>query len=118
MKLIRSFGYAARGIKHAFSTQQNFRIHSMILTAVIIAGFFFKITATEWLFIIGCSMLVLALELMNTAIEYMCDSVTKKIHPAIKIIKDASAAAVLIVAMGSAITGVIIFLPRIILLLK
>ena len=63
-------------------------------------------------------MLVLILELINTAIEHLCDIVTKEIHPAIKIIKDVSAAAVLLAAAGSVVTGLIIFTPKIIELLK
>ena len=63
-------------------------------------------------------MLVLGLELLNTAVEHLCDTITKDFHPAIKIIKDASAAAVLIVAAGSVVTGIMIFLPKIINLLK
>ncbi|MEO7768830.1 MAG: diacylglycerol kinase family protein [Ferruginibacter sp.] len=118
MKLIRSFGHAWHGIQHCFATQLNFRIHLFILLLVVITGFFLKITNTEWLFIVVCSMLVLALEMINTAIEQMCDSVTKNIHPAIRMIKDVSAGAVLVGAAGSAVTGFIIFLPRILHLVK
>ena len=118
MKLIRSFTYAWQGIKYCYKTQLNFRIHLVGLSIVIIASFVLKITSTEWLFIIGCSVLVLALEFVNTAIEHLCDIVTKDIHPAIKIIKDVSAAAVLIAATGSAITGAIIFSPKIISFFK
>jgi diacylglycerol kinase len=118
MKLIRSFGHAWHGIQYCLKTQLNFRIHLIVLTIVIITGFILKISNTEWLFVIGCSMLVLALELMNTSIENLCDSVTKEIHPSIKIIKDASAAAVLLGAVGSVVSGIIIFIPKIIALLK
>jgi diacylglycerol kinase len=82
------------------------------------AGFIFKLSITEWLFIIACSMLVLSLELINTAMEHLCDMITNEIHPAIKIIKDVSAAAVFITAAGSVVTGIIIFLPKILVLLK
>jgi len=118
MKLIRSFGYASQGIRYAFKTQANFRIHLLLLILVCIAGFFFAITRMEWLLIIICSMMVLTFELMNTAIEYLCDTITKDLHPGIKIIKDVSAAAVLLAATGSAVTGLIIFLPKIISLIK
>lgn len=79
-----------------------------------ITGFILKISNTEWLFIIVCAMSVLALELLNTAIEHLCDAITTGIHPAIKIIKDVSAAAVLLAAAGSAVIGIIIFFPKII----
>jgi undecaprenol kinase/diacylglycerol kinase (ATP) len=113
MKLIQSFGHAWDGIAYCFKTQLNFRIHLLVLLLVAIAGYFFAINTTEWLFIIGCTMLVLSLELINTAIEHVCDTITTEIHPAIKIIKDAAAAAVLLVAVGSVVTGLIIFLPKI-----
>jgi diacylglycerol kinase len=118
MKLTRSFGHAWNGIQYCFKTQLNFVIHLLVLLLVIIAGVVLKINTTEWLFVIGCSMLVLALELINTAIEHFCDMIPKDFHPSIKIIKDVSAAAVLLSATGSAATGIIIFLPKIIHLLK
>jgi len=118
MELLKSFIYAWQGIKYCYKTQLNLRIHLVGLSIVIIAAFGFKISSTEWLFIIGCSMLVLVLELVNTAIEVLCDIVTKEIHPMIKIIKDIAAAAVLIAATGSAITGAIIFFPKIISFFK
>ena len=80
----------------------------------MIAGIFLKISTTEWLFIISCSALVLSIELINTAMEFLCDMVSKEIHPSIKIIKDLGAAAVLLIAAGSVIIGIMIFLPKII----
>ena len=114
MKILRSFIYAWSGLRYSFKTQLNFRIHLAILLLAIIAGILLKISATEWLFIVLCSMLVLMLELINTAVEYLCDTITTDFHPVIKIVKDISAAAVLISAAGSVITGLIIFLPKII----
>jgi diacylglycerol kinase len=58
------------------------------------------------------------MELLNTAIEKICDLITKDIHPIIKVIKDIAAAAVLIAAIGSFLSGVIIFLPKILDLFK
>ncbi|MEO6729629.1 MAG: diacylglycerol kinase family protein [Ferruginibacter sp.] len=113
MKLIKSFVFAWQGLQFSFRTQLNFRIHLLTLLVTIFAGFIFRISSTEWLFIIVCAMLVLVLELINTCIELLCDIITKDIHPVIKIIKDVSAAAVLVAASGSVITGIIIFLPKI-----
>jgi diacylglycerol kinase len=118
MKLFKSFVYAWHGIRYSYKTQLNFRIHLLVLTGVIVAGFIFQINRVEWLFISVCSMLVLSLELMNTGIEYLCDAVTKEINPIIKIVKDVSAAAVLLAAFGSVVIGLIIFLPKILTLLK
>ena len=112
MKLFRSFRFAFNGLGYALRTQQNFRIHLVILLGVIIAGWGLHVDKTEWMFIIICAMLVLILELINTALEYLCDVVTTELHPGIKIIKDVSAAAVLLGAIGSAVVGMIIFLPK------
>lgn len=118
MKLIRSFGYALDGLKYCYKTQLNFRIHLAVLLFVVAFGIFFNIATTEWISVIFCGMLVLVLEMVNTAIEYLCDTVTKEIHPAVKIIKDVSAAAVLLAAAGSVIIGLIIFIPKIYNLFK
>ena len=59
-------------------------------------------------------MSVLALELINTAIENLCNIISKDFHPVIKIVKDTAAGAVLVSAIGSAIAGAVIFIPLII----
>ena len=117
MRLLHSFRFAFNGIGYCFRTQRNFRIHLGVLSLVIAAGIFFNINDTEWLFVVLCSMVVLVLELLNTALEYLCDTITTDFHPAIKVIKDMAAAAVFISAAGSVVTGLIIFLPKIITLL-
>lgn len=118
MKIFKSFVHAWQGIRHSYKTQLNFRIHLLVLSVVVIAGYILQINLVEWLFITICSMLVLSLELMNTAIEFLCDAVTKEIHPIIKIVKDVSAAAVFLAAAGSVVIGIIIFLPKILTLIK
>ncbi len=114
MKQKNTFIHAAGGIGHAFRKEANFRIHVVILALVIALGVVLQISAIEWLFVAGCSMLVLSMELINTAIENVCNLISRDYHPLIKIIKDVSAAAVLLSAVGSIITGIIIFLPRLI----
>lgn len=91
----------------------------MLATVLVaISGVVLHISAVEWLFAAGCCMLVLSMELLNTAIENVCNLVSTDFHPLIKIIKDTAAASVLVSAMGSVVTGVIIFLPKILHLLK
>ncbi|MGJ7033308.1 diacylglycerol kinase [Niabella hirudinis] len=74
-------------------------------------------TVYEWLIIIICIVGVMGLELVNTAIEKVCDQVHAEKHPGIKYIKDVSAAAVLVVAAGAFVTGLVIFLPRLLKLI-
>jgi undecaprenol kinase/diacylglycerol kinase (ATP) len=112
MKWWKSFGHAWHGIRYCFTTQLNFRIHLVVLLIVILLGAIVKLSATEWLIITGFAALVLTLEVVNTAIEYLCDTITRDIHPVIKTVKDISAAAVLIAVAGSVVSGAIIFFPK------
>lgn len=113
---MRSFYYAFRGLADAFRSEVNMRIHLVAAVLVAIAGFYFKIAAGEWLVIVLCICSVIAMELINTAIEKLCNHVTAEQHPAIKQIKDIAAAAVLVTAVGSFVVALIIFLPKLILI--
>ena len=118
MKITKAFINAANGIGHCIRGELNFKIQLVAAITAIVLGIFLNISATEWLFVISCSMLVLSLELLNTASENICNIITNEINPVIKIVKDIAAGAVLVSAIGSAIIGVIIFLPKIIHQLK
>lgn len=110
-KRILSFKYAFQGIYHLFKTQPNAWIHLSAAIGVISAGFYFKVTHTEWIILIACIAAVFTLEMINTCIEWLVDSVYKERHPLAGKIKDVSAAAVLVVSMASAAVGLIIFYP-------
>jgi diacylglycerol kinase len=118
MKLIRSFAYACNGLRICFVTEQNFRIHTLLAVVVSIFAFVFQISAIEWIATGFCIAFVIAMEMLNTAIEKLCDMVHKEVHPGIKRVKDISAAAVLVSAVFSLATGLIIFLPKIIMYFK
>jgi diacylglycerol kinase len=110
---IKSFGNAFRGLKLVMASEKNFRIHIFVACVVIMAGFFAKLTANEWCIIMVTIILVLVLEIMNTAIEKLVDFVSPGFHEQAAWVKDISAAAVLLAATGAVITGLIIFLPKI-----
>jgi len=118
LKHKNTFIHAAGGIGHAFRNEANFRIHVAALALAVGLGVVLQISAVEWLFVAGCSMLVLSMELVNTAIENVCDLISTKFHPLIKTIKDVAAAAVLVSAAGSVVTGCIIFFPKILTAIK
>jgi diacylglycerol kinase len=117
-KFIQVIGFALNGAIQCFAQEAHFKIHTAFTILVITAGFFFKISFTEWLVILICTGAVLAAELLNTAIEELCNIVHKEQHPGIKRIKDMAAAAVFITAVAAAVSGTIIFLPKIILFIK
>lgn len=103
---------AFAGMRRALQNQRNLRIHVTIAAAVIIAGFALRISRTEWAVVVTLIALVVGLELLNTAIEALVDLASPVPHPLAKVAKDTAAGAVLVAAAGSAIVGLIIFLPR------
>ena len=118
MKQLQTFKHAINGIANVFKKEQNFRIHIIATILVIIAGILFSIDKTEWMMIMIGISIVTALELINSAIEYICDFVSPDYHDKIKRIKDASAGAVLISAIGAFVLALVIFVPRIIEIIK
>lgn len=111
-KFLRSFTYAAAGVVHCIKMERNFRVHLLALVLVVIAGILTKISLVEWLIILIFIAGVLALELVNTAIERVVDLVTTELHPLAKQAKDVAAGAVLIFALGSFIAAMFIFIPK------
>lgn len=114
-RLINSFKYAFEGIVTAFKTEKNMKIHLILMILVIIFGIILKISQIEWVICIILFGFVISLELINTAIENTVDLITAEKNPRAKIAKDVSAGAVLIAAITSAIIGLIIFIPKVII---
>lgn len=112
-KRLKSFSFALKGIKSAFSTEPNMKIHGIIALLVVIFGILFQISINEWLLCLLCFGLVFGLELINTSLENIVDLVSPEIHPTAGKIKDLAAGAVLISALFSAVIGLIIFIPKI-----
>lgn len=112
-KLINSFKYAIQGIFSSFKTERNMKIHIFIMFLVIISGIILKINKYEWIICVLCFVIVISGELFNTAIETVVDMVMPYKNDKAKIAKDISAGAVLILAIGAAIVGAIIFVPKI-----
>ena len=112
--LLKSFYYAFQGIKVNILTERNLAIHFCVMLLVIVCGFTFKISTTEWLICILLFGFVITLELMNTAIETAIDICKPEINPKAKLAKDTAAGAVLVVAIVAVVVGIIIFGPKII----
>jgi len=111
--LFKSFQYAWKGVRYTFASQRNFRIHTVIGAIALSLGIFLQISPVE-MAIIGLTIaLVLALELLNTAIESVVDLTVKQTyHELAKVAKDCAAGAVLMGAFGAVIVaGVILFPP-------
>lgn len=112
-KLVNSFKYAGEGIISSFKSERNMKIHILIMVAVIIFGILLKISKIEWIICVILFSIVVSGELFNTAIETIVDMVSPQKNEKAKIAKDVSAGAVLIEAIGAAIVGGVIFVPKI-----
>jgi diacylglycerol kinase len=99
-------------MRHALHSQRNLRIHFGFAAAAVFLGFALRISRAEWAVVVSLIALVIGLELLNTAVEALVDLASPTFHPLAKTAKDTAAGAILVVALGSAAAGLIIFLPR------
>ena len=111
-KRSKSALYALNGLRVLFLEEHNSRIHIAIVIVVVTAGFLLKISNTEWLVVCILIALVFSLEIINSAIENICDYISPQWNEVIKKVKDLAAAAVFVSSVISVICGAIIFLPK------
>ncbi len=116
VSFVRSFVFASEGIAHVFRTQRNMWVHLLISAAVVALGWWLNITSVEWALLALTMGVVFAAEMMNTVVESAVDLASPGQHPLAKTAKDASAGAVLLLAVFAVLVGIIIFLPRMIAL--
>jgi diacylglycerol kinase (ATP) len=115
---MKGFLYALKGLAEGIKSQLNMKVHIVIAAVILLTGYLLSIEPHEWKWLIICIGFVLATELINTAIEYLVNFISPDYHPLAGKIKDLSAAGVLIAALTALIIGLIIFVPRIMFLLK
>jgi diacylglycerol kinase len=104
------FGYALSGIAHTVRTQRNMRIHLVVAVLALVAAAALRLTPGEWAIILICIGLVLATEMLNTAIEAIVDLNSPDIHPLAKIAKDVGAGIVLIFSFVAVAVGLVIYI--------
>jgi diacylglycerol kinase (ATP) len=107
-----AFAHAWAGIAHAWRTQRNLRVQGAVAVAVLAVGAACRLPRAAWLAIVLAIALVLALEVLNTAVEAVVDLVSPAEHPLARVAKDCAAGAVLIAALGAVAIGVLAFWPR------
>lgn len=115
--LLVSFSYAWAGLRYAFRTQRNFRIHVCIGLFALSLGCLLRLSRVEITVIGLTSGLVLAMELLNTALESAIDlTIKQNYHDLAKIAKDCSAGAVLVSAIVAVLVAAALLLPPIVAL--
>ena len=109
---LASFRYAWEGLKEFFAGQHNAIVHAVATLVVIILCFVVKLSTAELLALTIVTGMVWIAELLNTAIEKLCDLVSPAFNPKVKFIKDVAAAAVLVSAVMAVVAALIIFIPK------
>ncbi|MBY5033762.1 diacylglycerol kinase family protein [Streptococcus gallolyticus] len=112
--LVASMEFAITGLFTAFKEERNMRKHTVSAILVLIAGLIFRVSVTEWLFLLLSISLVIAFEIVNSAIENVVDLASGYHFSMLaKNAKDMAAGAVLFVSGFALLTGMIIFIPKI-----
>lgn len=113
-----SFRNAISGIRIAYKSQKNLRIHITIGIVVLVLAAILKVSATELTVLLVTIVTVVIAEVFNTALEFSVDLISPEYNKLAKKAKDVSAAGVLITASFALMIGLIIFLPKIIRLVR
>lgn len=108
-RIWRSFHYAFQGIVYATRTQPNMRVHLIVGALVLFATLYLRLQREYVSILVVVVALVIAFELLNTAIEAVVDLMTVAHHPLAKIAKDTAAGAVLVLSIGAVIVGYMVF---------
>jgi diacylglycerol kinase (ATP) len=109
---LKSMGFALRGAFKLITTEHSIMVQSSVGILLFIAGFYFEISRTEWLFQILVLGLVLSIEGLNTAVEKIADFIHPNFHEKIGFIKDIAAGAVFFAAMTAIAVILIIYIPK------
>lgn len=111
--LTASMEFAVTGVVNAYKEERNMRKHMISALLAIIAGLVFQISALEWLFLLLSIFLVIAFEIINSAIENVVDLASDYHFSMLaKNAKDMAAGAVLVISVYALVTGLIIFVPK------
>ena len=109
---LKSIGFAVKGAIKLVTTEHSVLVQSSIAVLMTVAGFYYNITATEWMFQILVFGLVLSIEGLNTAVEKIADFIHPEFHNKIGFIKDIAAGAVLFAALAAIAIGLLIYVPK------
>ncbi len=116
--LNKSFTNAWKGLLLAFREEKSFRYQVAVAIVVAILILLFPLERWEVAILILCIGAVLVLELLNSIIERFVDMVKPRVHDYARMVKDISAAAVLVMAITAVILAIIIFWPHLYLLAR
>lgn len=111
-RLRDSFSNAFAGLMEMWKRERNLRIQFFILAGAVAAGFILNISTLEWVVVILSGTAVLSAEMFNTALEALADIVSPGFNQKVRFLKDVAAGAVLVLSIGAAAVGLLIFIPK------
>lgn len=118
LTLTSSLEFAVTGIVTACKEERNMKKHAVSAVLAVFAGLIFQVSVTEWLFLLLSIFLVISFEILNSAIENVVDLASNYHFSMLaKNAKDMAAGAVLVISGFAALTGIIIFVPKILALI-
>jgi diacylglycerol kinase (ATP) len=109
----KSMGFALKGAIKLLTTEHSVMVQASIGILMVVAGFYFEISMTEWMLQTLAIGLVLGVEGLNTAVEKIADFIHPEFHEKIGFIKDIAAGAVFFAAMTAIAIGLMIYLPKV-----
>ena len=115
-RFFNSIKFSIEGLVHAYQNEQSLLLHGFCTILAILLGIFLKISFNQWAVVLIALVVVLAVELLNTAVEATVDLITKEIHPLAKVAKDCGSAAAFVSSIMAFIICLFIFMPKIIAL--
>jgi diacylglycerol kinase len=110
IKLTEAFRCAGSGIVQTVKAERNIKIELACAACAVVVSAALALEPVEWALIVVLIVLVLGLELANSAVESLVDLASPDAHPLARHAKDAMAGAVLVVAAGAAASGLLIFI--------
>ena len=105
--------YACKGTILFFRTEPNGKIELVLMLIVLAMSIWLHLEVWEWCVVLLCIGVLIAAEMLNTAIERLSNFITQEQHPEIGAVKDIAAAGVMMVAIASICIAILIFAPKI-----
>jgi diacylglycerol kinase len=117
-RFLNSFVDAWRGLCYVFRHEQNFKIQLLATFIILAISIYFPLRKWEMVLLIIMCVMVVTMELLNTALEHFMDLFKPRIHPYVGVIKDIMAAAVLVTSLGALVVGWLVLSPHFLSLAK
>ena len=109
---IKKFALAWRGIREGIDGQTSFYVHFPMAIAVWVAAAFLRCEFWQWVALSLCIAMVLSLELMNSAIEYLARGLCREHNEEVGRALDIASGAVLLASVFAAAIGAAILIAR------